>query len=144
MSDFTPSKPDSPSRLQEPVDRCSSGPSHSFVPFGKNETEQSIPERFEQQVTRHPGCIAVKGRRLSLTYDALNRWANRVARAILDRCTEGEEKTLGLLLTKDAPLLAGLIGALKAGHIYVPLDPAHPGARASKMLEDAEAKLYRY
>jgi len=141
MSDVTPSKADSPSRPQEPVDRCSSGPCHSFVPFHKNETEQSIPERFEQQVTRHPDRIAVKGRRHSLTYDALNRWANRVARAILALRTEGEEKTLGLLLEKDAPMIAGLIGALKAGQIYVPLDPAHPGARASKMLEDAGAKL---
>jgi len=93
MSDVTPSKADSPSRPQEPVDRCSSGPSHSFVPFHKNETEQSIPERFEQQVTRHPDRIAVKGRRHSLTYDALNRWANRVARAILALRT-GERKRL--------------------------------------------------
>ena len=135
------SQVDSPSRPQEPVDRCSSGPTHCFVPFLKNETDQSIPQRFEQQVTRHRDRIAVKGRNHSLTYDALDRWANRVARAILARRREGEEKTLGLLLEKDAPAIAGLIGALKAGQVYVPLDPAHPHARASKMLEDAKASL---
>ena len=83
MSGVTQSKAESPSRPQEPVDRYSSGPTHSFVPFHKDETEQSIPERFEHQVARHPDGIAVKGRKLSLTYDALNWWANRVGRAIL-------------------------------------------------------------
>jgi amino acid adenylation domain-containing protein len=141
MSDVTQSEANSPSLPEEPVDRCSSGPTHSFVPFHKNETEQSIPERFEQQVTRHPDRIAVKGRKLSLTYEAINRWANQVGRAILALRTEGEEKTVGLLVEKDAPMIAALIGALKAGQIYVPLDPAHPGARASKMLEDARAKF---
>lgn len=141
MIDATQPKADSSSQSQEPVDRCSSGPTHRFVLFHENETEHSIPERFEQQVTLHPGRIAVDGRTGSITYDALNRWANRVGRAILALRAEGKGKTLGLLLQKDAPTTAALMGALKAGQIYVPLDPAHPRARASKMLEDAEAEL---
>jgi amino acid adenylation domain-containing protein len=132
---------DSCSQAQEPVDRSSSGPSRGFVPFPESETERSITERFEQQVTLHPNRIAVDGRTGSITYEALNRWANRVGRAILAVPAEGNQRTLGLLLQKGAPTLAALMGALKAGQIYVPLDPAHPQARASKMLENAGAEL---
>src|ERR1017187_5310903 len=92
MSDVPQIMNDSPSLPEEPVDHCSSGPTHSFVPFLKEETEQCIPQRFEQQVTRHADRIAVKGRKHSLTYDALNRWANRVARAILASRREGEQE----------------------------------------------------
>src|ERR1035441_7471859 len=141
MSDAPQSMTDSSSLFQEPVDHYASGPTRSFIPILTSETEQSIPQRFEQQVTRHPDRIAVKGREHSLTYDALNRWANRVARAILASRREGEQENLGLLLEKDAPAIAGLMGALKAGQIYVPLDPTHPAARASKMLDDAKASL---
>ena len=139
--DVTQPKADSCSQAQEPVDRCSSGPSRGFVVFSESETERSIPERFEQQVALHPSRIAVDGRTGSITYDALNRWANRVGRAILALRAEGKRKTLGLLLQKGAPTLAALMGASKAGQIYVPLDPAHPHARASKMLENAGADL---
>jgi amino acid adenylation domain-containing protein len=141
MTDVPQSTVESSFLTQEPVDHCSSGSTRSFIPFLTSHTEQSIPQRFEQQVTRHPDSIAVKGRKHSLTYDALNRWANRVARAILARLREGEQQTVGLLLDKDAPAIAGLMAVLKAGQIYVPLDPSHPAARASKMLDDAKASI---
>jgi len=141
MIDVTRAKSDPSSQPQEPVERCSSGPTQRFVLFQENEVEHSIPERFEQQVSLHPNRLAVDGRTGSVAYDALNRWANRIGRAILALRAEGKGKTLGLLLQKDAPTVAALMGALKAGQIYVPLDPAHPPARASKMLQDAKAAL---
>ena len=58
-------------------------PTGNFVEFKKEQIEQSIPERFEQQVARYPVRIAVKNKNQTLTYDALNRRANRVAQAIL-------------------------------------------------------------
>src|SRR6266851_8862394 len=140
MSDTLQSTAVPPSGPHEPVQHCSQGPMNDFLPFLKGEIEQSIPDRFEQQVTRHPDRVAVKGREGSFTYDALNRCANRVGRAILALRGEGEE-TVGLLLEKDVPMFAALLGILKAGKIYVPLDPAHPRARAFKILEDAGAKL---
>src|SRR5579862_4302098 len=93
-----------------------SGAVGEFVPFQLKDVEQSLPSRFEQQVTSHPQRIAIKGKQQSLTYDALNRWANRVARMILSARIEDEEKTVGLLLDRDAPLIAALLGVLKAGH----------------------------
>jgi amino acid adenylation domain-containing protein len=122
------------------VEHCSAGPSNDFTPFAKEEVEQSIPARFELQASKYPDRIAVKGQKYTFTYDALNRYSNRIARAILAREREQEE-VIGLLLQKDGPLIAALLGVLKAGKIYVSLDPAQPGARAFKMLEDARASL---
>jgi amino acid adenylation domain-containing protein len=140
MIDNVPSNTPPSSYPQRSVDHCSAGPVNSFIPFAKEEIEQSIPDRFQQQVCKYPDRIAVKGRKHTFTYDALNRYANRVARAILTLQGEGEE-TIGLILEKDSPMMAGILGVLKAGKIYVPLDPAQPVARALKMLDDAQATL---
>lgn len=122
------------------VDHCSQGPTKPFVPFAKEAVEQSIPDRFQQQVRSYPDRIAVKGPKHTFSYDALNRYANRIARAILALQGEGEE-AIGLILDKDAPLMAAIFGVLKAGKIYVSLDPAQPHSRALKMLEHAQANL---
>ena len=58
-------------------------PSGAFVEIRKDEIEQSIPERFERIVARHADRTAVKTRSHTLTYDALNSMANRVARVLL-------------------------------------------------------------
>jgi amino acid adenylation domain-containing protein len=122
------------------VENCAAEPSNPFVPFAKEEIEQSIPQRFQTIAEKHPEHIAVRGRKHTLTYDALNRFANQIARAILALRGERQE-VIGLLLKKDAPMMAALLGISKAGKIYVALDPTQPVARASKMLDDAQAEL---
>jgi non-ribosomal peptide synthetase component F len=102
--------------------------------------ERSIPERFEQQVRRYPRHISVKTTTGALTYAALNRAANRVAHTVLARRGEGQEP-IALLLPQGVTLVAALLGVLKAGKIYVPLDAAFPPARTAVALEDAGAKL---
>ena len=52
----------------------------------KEEVEQSVPDRFEEHVRKYPDRIAFKTKKDALTWDALNRDANRVARAILEMC----------------------------------------------------------
>jgi len=115
-------------------------PSGSFVEFKKEEIEQSIPSRFEQIVRRYPEHIAVKTKHHELTYAALNKMANRVARAILSQRGTGPEP-IALLLEHGAPAIAAILGLLKAGSIYVPLDPTYPHARIASMLEDLQAAL---
>lgn len=102
--------------------------------------EQSIPERFEQLVRKAPGHVAVRTLTCTLTYGELNRFANRVARAILAACGSGTH-TVGLVLEKEAPLVGAILGALKAGQCCVPLDPGYPLERASRILDDAGAKV---
>ena len=139
MSDLPATSPDSlTSRL--PPQARGVAPTNSFVEFKKEETERSIPERFEQQVRRYPDRLAVSSLRHQLTYEAFNRAANRLARAILARRGEGQEP-IALLFDHDAPLLIAMLAVLKAGKIYVPLDPSYPRARTAYMLEDAGAVL---
>lgn len=115
-------------------------PNGSFVEFRREEIEQSIQSRFEQIVAKYPDQLAVKTRNHALTYDALNRMANRMARAVLAHRGDGNEPIV-LLLENDAPLAAAILGALKAGKIYVPLDPSHPHARISYIRDDTRTKL---
>ena len=115
-------------------------PSGTFVEFKKEEIEQSIPDRFEQQVAKYPDRIAVKTRSHELTYDELNKAANRVAQAILAQRGEGEEP-IALLFEQGAQLITTILGVLKAGKFYVPLDPSHPQARITSMLENLQAGL---
>jgi amino acid adenylation domain-containing protein len=115
-------------------------PRGMFVEFPVEEIEQSISDRFEQQVERFPDRIAVKTGAAELTYAELDDWANRIASAILARRGEKPEP-VGLLLEQGVSSIAAILGVLKAGKIYVPLDPTYPQARLAKMLDWAGAGL---
>ena len=115
-------------------------PNRSFRQFKKEEIEQSIPKRFEQQVAQYPQRLAVQTRKNRLTYQALNQYSNRIAHAILEKRGKGEEP-VALLFDQGAPLIATILGVLKAGKMYVPIDPLDPKSRIEYFLEDAQANL---
>ena len=115
-------------------------PTGTFVEFPKEEIEQSIPERFERIVRMYPDRIAVKSKDQTLTYEELNKTANRIARAILAHLEEGEEPVVLLLQHGDC-MIAAILGILKAGKFYMSLDPAFPHTRMAYMLADSAAKL---
>ena len=115
-------------------------PTGTFEEFPKEEIEQSIPERFEKIVAKYPSRIAIKSKHQSLTYDELNKAANRVAHAILEREGEGNNP-VAILMEHGVSVLVTIVGALKAGKIYVPLDPSYPLERLKFMLQDAQANL---
>ena len=96
--------------------------------FDRNEIERSIPDRFDRQAAKCADRIAVKTRNHALTYDALNKMANRVAWAVVARQGDGNEP-IAMLIESDAPMMAAMIGLLKAGKICVSLDPSHPQTR---------------
>ena len=102
--------------------------------------EQSIPQRFEEQVKKYPQETAIRTRNYEWTYAELNTTANRVAHTILTRGGTGTEEPerVALLFEHGAPMIAGLLGALKAGKTYVPLDASHPAERLAYMLDDAQ------
>ena len=115
-------------------------PSGTFIEFKQEEIEQSIPDRFEEQVRKYPHRLAVKTRTQELTYDELNRAANRVAGALLSHLGDGHAP-VALLLEQGGPLITGILGVLKAGRICVPLDPSYPRDRTRYMLEDSQATV---
>ncbi|MEO8428152.1 MAG: amino acid adenylation domain-containing protein [Verrucomicrobiota bacterium] len=112
----------------------------AFIEFERAEIEQSISDRFEKQVERFPDSLAIKTRNHRFTYRELNQEANRIARALFAMHGRTEEPVV-LLLEQGAPLLAALLGVLKSGKAYVPIDPAYPEARNRYILKDSQSSL---
>jgi amino acid adenylation domain-containing protein len=93
---------------------------------------------FERQVDRTPEAIAVRFDDHTMTYKALDEHANKLARA-LTRAGAGPESRAGVCLERSLELMVALLGILKAGAAYVPLDPGYPAERLADMLADADA-----
>ena len=114
-------------------------PSGTFVEFPKEDVEASIPARFEKIVQLYGNCLSLKARNIALTYDELNRAANRVARAILQNC--GDNLSPVMVLTDHRPeAIIACLGALKAGKIMVAADPSFPIDRLKFMTDDSRAE----
>ena len=115
-------------------------PHSPFVFFEQTELEQSISHRFEKQVDRFPHCLAIQERHEKLTYAELNEAANGIAHAILSLRGQREEP-IALLLENHTPMIAALLGVLKSGKFFVPLDPSLPTDRVRYILQDSQANL---
>src|SRR5262245_2228343 len=125
-------------KKEHSMDGHCAGPTNPFVEFKKTEIEQSIAARFEQQVAKYGDRVAVKTRDHELTYDALDQSSNHLARAILAE-ERGKKQPIAVLLEHDACLLAAILGILKTGGVFVPLDPYFPYERNNYILEDSGA-----
>ena len=107
-----------------------------------NDTKSEHPQNlcihqlFEAQVERTPGAVAVVLEDTQLTYGELNRRANQLAHH-LRTLGVGPDVPVGICLEQSLEMIIGLLGILKAGGVYVPLDPAYPSERLTFMLEDA-------
>ena len=110
-----------------------------FIRFEKRDIEQSIPTRFEQQVEKYPQKLAIKTRTIEWTYNELNGRANQISQKILTLLGRGQGR-IALLFEHDAPMIAGMLGILKADKTYVPLDTSFPRERLVYMLEDSQAE----
>jgi len=104
------------------------------------DVEQSVPDRFEKVVTLHSNRLAVKTAKRTLTYDALNKAANRVARVLLEKNRDGD-KPVVVVFDHDAPIVVAILAVLKAGKTCVVLDPSYPEQRATHIIEDSQATL---
>ncbi|MGH9373720.1 MAG: non-ribosomal peptide synthetase, partial [Vicinamibacterales bacterium] len=106
--------------------------------FPAEAIEQAIGQRFDEQVSRHARRLAVRTRRHEWTYAELQRHARRVAIELRRRSVSPGQR-VALLCRHDAPMVAGILGVLMAGGVYVPLDPSFPRERHREMLADADA-----
>lgn len=99
----------------------------------------TIHAQFEDQVERTPDATALSFREQSLTYRELNRRANRVAQR-LRALGAGPESLVAIHAPRSLEMVVGMLGILKAGAAYVPIDPHYPAERIQMMLEDAKPK----
>ncbi|MFE9664888.1 amino acid adenylation domain-containing protein, partial [Streptomyces sp. NPDC005955] len=97
----------------------------------------TLPDLFAEAVRRAPTSPAVVSGDEELTYAELDAWSNRIARLLADRGL-GPGRRAALLMRRGPGLLAALLGVLKTGAAYVPVDPDYPAERRAYMLGDAE------
>ncbi|WP_051767620.1 hybrid non-ribosomal peptide synthetase/type I polyketide synthase [Amycolatopsis vancoresmycina] len=96
----------------------------------------TVPELFERQVARTPDELALVARDGRYTYAELDARANRLARHLAGAGV-GPEDRVALILPRTTDFVVAILGVLKAGAAYLPIDPAMPGDRVAAMLEDA-------
>ena len=99
-------------------------------------TPAPVHRLFEQQVRRTPEAIALRFGAVALSYDALNRRANRLAHRLMAQGV-GIETRVGIAAERSVEMVVGLLGILKAGGAYVPLDPDLPAERLAYMVDDS-------
>ena len=99
-----------------------------------------IHELFEEQVKKTPKAEAVVFGDASLSYEELNRRANRLAHYLRELGVKPDER-VALLLERSLDLVVAEIAVLKCGAAYVPIDLAYPGERKAFVIADGEAKI---
>jgi len=102
--------------------------------------DRCVQELFEDQARLKPQAIALELGDDQVSYRELNQRANRLARH-LRNLGVGPETVVGVCLERSMDLVVALLGVLKAGGAYLPLDPGYPGERLRFMLADAQAPV---
>ncbi|HEY9801061.1 MAG TPA: amino acid adenylation domain-containing protein [Leptolyngbyaceae cyanobacterium] len=102
--------------------------------------QHCIHQLFEAQVEKTPNAVAVVFEKEQLTYQELNNHANQLAHSLQIQGVK-PEVLVGICLERSCELLVGILGVLKAGGAYLPLDPAYPQERLAYMLEDAQVSV---
>ena len=107
------------------------------APYPSTETIHSL---FEKSVKKFPIKTAVSCDGLKLSYHELNEAGNQIAYYLKEMMALGSGDIVGIMLEKSVQLVKVMLGVLKAGAAYFPLDPSYPAERLSTMIEDAHIK----
>lgn len=103
-------------------------------------SEKTLFNHFEEQVAKQPQKIAVVRGEKKITYDDLNRQANKLAHLLINAgITPGDN--IGLLVGRDFDMITGMLGILKAGGAYVPIDPDYPLDRQEYIFNQSSIKV---
>jgi microcystin synthetase protein McyA len=102
--------------------------------------QKLIHELFEAEARRAPQAIAVHHGCRSLTYADLDRRANQLSQYLLTK-ELGPDRLVAICAERSLEMIVGLLGILKAGAAYMPLDPNYPAERLQYMLDDAAPRV---
>jgi nonribosomal peptide synthetase DhbF len=102
--------------------------------------QHTLPVMFEAQAGRTPEATAVIFEGITLSYRELNERANRVAHTLIAEGI-GPEHIVAVALPRSPEMVVGVLGILKCGAAYLPIDPDYPPERLAFMLEDSQPAL---
>ena len=114
--------------------------------FERNETgadyprSEAVSRLFERQVEATPNDVAAVCGNRTATYRELNECANRLGRLLQSRGV-GRDSVVGVMLDRSIDLLVGLLGIMKAGAAYLPIDASYPDGRIRYILENSSVEL---
>lgn len=103
--------------------------------------DTTVVQLFEQQVAETPDHIAIAEGQFTLTYQQLNEQANKVADYLRSQYDIKPEDIVAIKLPRSQWLIVAILGILKAGAAYLPIDPDYPQERIDYMLSDSQCKL---
>ena len=115
--------------------------------YSWNETDKPYPadktiiELFESQVVSSPESIAIVYEDTKLTYQQLNDRANQLATFLRDNYQIKGDDLVALCLNRSENILIAILGVLKAGAAFVPMDPSYPEDRINFILDDTKARV---
>ncbi|HLK62423.1 MAG TPA: amino acid adenylation domain-containing protein [Bryobacteraceae bacterium] len=112
-----------------------------FNPAPSAEPTDTVIRRFEDQVARTPGAIALRFQGQTTTYRELNAKANQLAH-YLRECGIGPEQLVGVRLERSDLQVAAVLAILKSGAAFVPIDADYPAARVNYILADTRVPVF--
>ncbi|CAM1358757.1 non-ribosomal peptide synthase/polyketide synthase [Tenacibaculum xiamenense] len=101
---------------------------------------KTLAELFKEQVTETPNNIALLYNEQQLTYKELNERANKVAHYLLKQGVKADD-FIGICVDRNIEMIIGILGILKAGAAYVPIDAGYPEKRIEHILNDTKTKI---
>lgn len=111
---------------------------------GRNKVKQlpeaSVHELFSQKATSTPDAIAVRFQDQQYTYRELDERSNQLANYLINKGL-GPRKLVGICMERSLEMVVGLLGILKAGNAYVPIDPSYPQERKAFMVNNSEVEI---
>ena len=124
----------------EPLRDAQVIPGAGHEAFPRPEVTRTITSRFREIVQRYPDRPAVRDEQQAWTYKELDERSNGIARALKEAGVNPGDR-VALLYGQTAAMVPAVIGVLKAGAVYVPLDPYYPAGRLTGVINDAGAQL---
>jgi len=113
--------------------------------FNQTETDypkdKTIVDLFEDQVVKYPDNIAVVFEDKKLTYTELNEKANQLGSYLKDHYNVNPDNLIGIKLDKSEMMIVAILGVLKSGGAYVPIDSDYPQERIDFIKKDSNSKL---
>jgi amino acid adenylation domain-containing protein len=102
--------------------------------------DKSIHQLFELRVEKTPEAVAVVFQEQQLTYEQLNQRVNQLAHYLRSLGVKPEVR-IGISIERSLDMIVALLGIIKAGGTYIPLDPAYPQERLAYIIEDTQLSI---